>query len=286
MFAKGLGVNPTISTLEVFANDAIRDVDEGVQAFEYLVEKDELQTASNRLMEAFAIGEYMPRVRTLVRDKKLRVLEFVRDSNMLISSLEMRDLGRAEELLVKIKGKSTDFDESKPRGMIESAKNASNMHIQSAQLAAVNQDQKRVEEEITKAATLWPTNPALGEFSKMVSQEGNAQVRILSDFEQLLAQRNYRQIAKDAVKYGAVMLNKPDKEKQLREVLEIVKRSETALIKADELARSKNVHGAWESVREAMQELPEDAELSRKSAEFSAIVPDFAQALNKAWGFV
>ena len=102
MFAKGLGVNPTISTLEAFASEAIRDVDEGVQSFEFNLEKSEIQTASNRLGEAFAIGEYMPRVRTLPRSKKEKVLGFVRDSNMLISSLEMKDYGRADELLVKI----------------------------------------------------------------------------------------------------------------------------------------------------------------------------------------
>jgi hypothetical protein len=282
MFAKGLGVNPTISTLEVFSNDAIRDVDEGVQAFEYLVEKKELQTASNRLMEAFAIGEYMPRVRTLPRSKKEQVLVFVRDSNMLISSLEMRDIGRAEELLTKVKSYTTDFDESKPRAAIESSKNASNLHIQAAQMAAVSRDQKKVEEEISKAATLWPTNPGLNEFSKALKEEGSAQNRILMDFESLLAQQNYRQIAKDAPKYAAVMLNNPEKSAKLNEVLEIVKRSEVAAIKADELARAKNPHAAWESVQEAKQELPQDAELSRRSAELSAQVPEFAAALNTA----
>ena len=282
MFAKGLGVNPTISTLEAFASEAIRDVDEGVQAFEYLIEKSETQTASNRLGESFAIGEYLPRVRTLPRVKKEKVLEFVRDSNMLISSLEVKDFGRADELLIKLKTASKDFDDSKPRALVESARAASGLHIEAAKMAAVNQDTKKVEEEIRQAAELWPTNPEIKAFSKDLSENGNAQTRILLDFDSLLAQRNYRQIAKDAVKYGAVMVTKPDKQKQLQEVIDIVKKSETAVIKADELARSENPYGAWESVKEALKDLPDDTDLNKRSAMFSSQVSEFVQALDRA----
>ncbi len=282
MFAKGVGINPTISTLEAFASEAIRDVDEGVKAFEYLIEKDEVQTASNRLGEAFAIGEYLPRVRTLPRTKKERVLEFVRDSNMLISSLEVKDYGRAEELLLKLKGKAKDFDDSKPRAAVESARAASGLHIEAAKLAAVNQDSKKVEDEIRQAAELWPTNPEIKKFSQMISTEGNAQTRILMDFESLLAQRNYRQIAKDAPKYAAVMLTKPDKQKQLEEALEVVKKSEKAVITAEELAKANNIPAAWESVQEALVTLPDDTELNKKSAQFSSQVSEFVQALDRA----
>ena len=282
MFAKGLGVNPTISTLEAFASEAIRDVDEGVQSFEFNLEKAEIQTASNRLGEAFAIGEYMPRVRTLPRSKKEKVLAFVRDSNMLISSLEMKDYGRADELLVKIKKDSTDFDDSKPRAAVESARAASSLHIEAAKMAAVTQDSKKVEEEIRQAAELWPTNPELKTFTKQMSETGDAHVTILRDFDSLLAQENYRQIAKDAVKYGAVMLTKPDKQKQLQQVLEIVKESETAVIQADELSKRGDSYGAWESVKEALVKLPNDTELNKRSAQFSSQVSEFVNALERA----
>ena len=282
MFAKGLGVNPTISTLEAFASEAIRDVDEGVQSFEFNLEKSEIQTASNRLGEAFAIGEYMPRVRTLPRSKKEKVLGFVRDSNMLISSLEMKDYGRADELLVKIKKDSTDFDDSKPRAAVESARAASSLHIEAAKMAAVTQDSKKVEEEIRQAAELWPTNPELKTFTKQMSETGDAHVTILRDFDSLLAQENFRQIAKDAVKYGAVMLTKPEKQKQLQQVLEIVKESETAVIQADELAKRGDAYGAWESVKEALVKLPNDTELNKRSAQFSSQVSEFVNALDRA----
>ncbi len=282
MFAKGLGVNPTISTLETFASEAIRDVDEGVKSFEYSLDKQELQTASNRLLEAFGIGEYLPRVRTLERKKKERILEFTRDFNMLISSCEMKDFGRADEILSKVKSRSTDFDDSKFRAAIESSKAGANMHIESAKMAAMNKDTKKVEDEIKAATLLWPTNPGLTAFTKDLSETGNIQTRIIMDFDSLLAQQNYRQIAKDMVKYSGAMINMPEKAEKLKEVLEKVKKSETAVIKADELAKSDNAWGAWESVQEALIEMPDDSELNKRGSQLSSQVSDFAQALARA----
>ena len=51
------------------ANQIVRDVREGVQAFKFLLEKNELESSTKRLAEIFVIGEYMADVRTLDRDE-------------------------------------------------------------------------------------------------------------------------------------------------------------------------------------------------------------------------
>ncbi len=282
MFAKGLGVNPTISTLETFASEAIRDVDEGVKSFEYSLEKKELQTASNRLLEAFGIGEYLPRVRTLERSKKERILEFSRDFNMLISSCEMKDFGRADEILIKVKSRSTDFDDSKFRAAIESSKAGANMHIESAKMAAMNKDTKKVEDEIKAATLLWPTNPGLTTFTKTLSETGNIQMTLAAEFDTLLSQKNYRQIATNQVKYAGAMINMPEKLTQLEGVLKNVMKTDGAAREAEVLAKSDNPWGAWESVNDALEDMPDDTELNKLSSRFSSQVSDFAQALGRA----
>ncbi|MEM9481557.1 MAG: hypothetical protein AAGA58_18055, partial [Verrucomicrobiota bacterium] len=91
LFGEGLGSNPTLSTIESIANEIIRDVDEAIDAFNYLIEAEEIESASKRLSEAFMIGEYLPKVRTLERTKKRQVLAFVRDAFQLKSAMEVRD---------------------------------------------------------------------------------------------------------------------------------------------------------------------------------------------------
>ena len=71
MLAKGLGLTPTVTSLDMFASEVVREVDEAVVAFEFLADKNELETASKRLAEAFFIWEYLPRIRILDREKKM-----------------------------------------------------------------------------------------------------------------------------------------------------------------------------------------------------------------------
>ena len=63
----------------------------GCKAYEFLLEKNELESATKRLAEAFTVGECVPEIRTLPREKKRQALEFVQKSNQLISAMEVKD---------------------------------------------------------------------------------------------------------------------------------------------------------------------------------------------------
>jgi hypothetical protein len=72
-----------LSQIDSLANEAIRDVNEGIEAYKFLLEQGELKSATERLAETFALGEYMPSVRLLPREAKRRALEYSRKSNEL-----------------------------------------------------------------------------------------------------------------------------------------------------------------------------------------------------------
>ena len=90
LFAKTSGLPPSMGTIDSLANEILRDVREGVQAFKFLLDKNELQSASKRLAETFMIGEYLTDVRTLDREDKRRALAFVQKTNQLPARLRLR----------------------------------------------------------------------------------------------------------------------------------------------------------------------------------------------------
>jgi hypothetical protein len=96
LFAKTSGLPPTMSTIDSLANEILRDTREGVQAFKFLLDKNELQSASKRLAETFMIGEYLSDVRTLDREDKRRALAFSQKANQLTSAIEVKDFSMAE----------------------------------------------------------------------------------------------------------------------------------------------------------------------------------------------
>lgn len=285
MFSSGLGFSPTIGTLDAFANEAIRDVDEAVQAFEELARRGDLDSASKRLSEAFVMGEYLPRVRRLPLEKKSLVLEYVRDSNQLISAIEVKDYELAETLIERMRSVARDFDYSKPRAMIETARTVSRMHLQRARTAAMQGDEDVVAREMRNATEIWPTNPELRELGEMIGKASDIQSQALLDFDRLYSQRNYRQIFNDQGRYAGAVVGDPERQEMLREVIENVTRLNMAVNGAQQTADSGNVWGAWELVERTHQEFPDDPEISRMRSDLSIRAADFVAALERAKDF-
>ncbi len=212
LFAKSLGMPPTVGTLDSLANEAIRDVREGVQAYNYLLEKNELESATKRLGEAFAVGEYLPELRTLPREKKRLALDFSQKGNQLISAIEVKDYTLAEKLVHDLEKSAKDFDNSKPMAAIETARTVSALHLAKAKNAAVSGDKATLEAELKEATEIWPRNPALAEVSGLIFSQADVQQKALVDLDQLLSQHNYRQIYDDKVRFIAAAALYPSRQ--------------------------------------------------------------------------
>ena len=272
----------SLSQIDSLANEAIRDINEGVEAYKFLLEQGELQSATERLAETFALGEYMPSVRLLPREDKRRALEFSQKTNELLAALEVNDLTRAEKLVNEIQAIAKDFDASKPLAKIETAKTISSMHLTKARNAAVSGDKSAMEAELRSAAEIWPRNPALSEVGKTIDIQTDVQQQAMSDFDRLLSQGNHRQIYNDKLRFIAASALYPEKQQQLTEVLQKMATVEGAILKAKEIAGRGDPAGAWESVEAVQMEFPNDTELHRLRATLTTQAADFVQTLNKA----
>lgn len=282
IFQRSTGVPPTISVLDSLANEALRDVREGVKAYEFLLENNELESASKRLAEAFTVGEWVPEIRTLPRTKKRQALDFVQKSNQLLSTMEVKDYTKAESLLDDLAKIAKDFDATKPRALIESSRRGAALHLASARNAALRSDEKTLKEEIAAAAELWPLNPALAEVSKKIFDQGDVQQKAVADFDQLVGQKNFRQIFENSTRYIAALAFYPDKQKQLQDVLQNMQKIEGAILRADEMARQSNYAGAWESVEKVAGDFPDDSKLNQMRANLTTQAADFVRTLRSA----
>lgn len=272
----------SLSQIDSLANEAIRDINEGVEAYKFLLEQGELQSATERLAETFALGEYMPSVRLLPREDKRRALEFSQKTNELLAALEVNDLTRAEKLVNEIQVIAKDFDTSKPFAKIETAKTISSMHLAKARNAAVSGDKSAMEAELRSAAEIWPRNPALSEVGTTIFNQSDVQQQAMNDFDRLLSQGNHRQIYNDKLRFIAASALYPEKQQQLTEVLQKMATVEGSILKAKEIAGRGDPAGAWESVEAAQKEFPNDTELNQLRATLTTQAADFVQTLNKA----
>jgi len=282
LFAKSTGMPPTVGTLDALAHEAIRDVRESVQSFGFLLQKNELQSATKRLAEAFSVGEFLPEVRTLPRDQKRRVLDFSQKNYQLISAIEVKDYGLAEKLVKELTTMAKDFDESKPLAAIETARTVSGMHLAKARNAALGGDKATLETELKEATELWPRNPALAQVSGLIFSQGDVQQKALVDFDQLVSQHNLRQIYDDKLRFIAAAAMYPDRQAQLKKVLDQMQVIETALIQAGEIEKRGDYAGAWETLEKVFKQNPEDSKLNQMRANLTTEAADFVRTLRTA----
>jgi hypothetical protein len=281
-FTKDVGVPPTVSTVQSLATEAIRDVREGVAAYKFLCEKKEMESATKRLGETFIVGEYLPEIRTLPRDEKRLALAFMQKSNRLLGALEVKDYTQADTLVKELEEFAKDFDATKPRAAIETARTVSGLHLARARNAAIAGDQKTFEDQLQHAAAIWPLNPALAAMTGPLFATGDQQAKALNDFDQLLSQGNLRQIFNDKLRFIAAAANAPAYQEKLRKVLDDMQNVETAAAKAQEFAKRGDPAGAWEAVERAARQFPDDVKLNQLRGNFSSEAAGFVQALKTA----
>ncbi len=282
LFSKTTGMPPTVGTVDSLANEAIRDAREGVQAYLYLLEKNELESATKRLAEAFTIGEYLPELRTLPREKKRLALDFAHKANQLVSAIEVKDYTLAEKLVKEMSESAKDFDNSKPLAAIETARTVSAMHLAKAKNAAVSGDRVTLETELKEATEIWPRNPALSEVAGLIFSQADVQQKALVDLDQLLSQHNYRQIFDDKIRFIAATALYPERQAQLRKVLEDMQTIEGAIIQANEVAKRGDYAGAWENIERVYKQFPDDNKLNQLRANLTTQAADFVRTLRAA----
>ena len=92
LFTESVGASPTVASLDSLSNEAIREAAKYVEAFDLMLARDELHSASQRLMEAYALGEYLAPVATLPLEKKRRYSNMLlRDLHEVYGTLQARD---------------------------------------------------------------------------------------------------------------------------------------------------------------------------------------------------
>ncbi len=284
LFTESVGVSPTVASLDSLSNEAIRETGKYIEAFDLMLSRGELHSASQRLMEAFALGEYLSPVATLPLEKKRRVAEYVRDLHELYGTLQARDYTKTMELADRLKSAAKDFPSSKVDSAIAGYTLASDLAIEEAKAHLLAKESDKAAEKIKAAAEIWPTNPKLKEFRTLVSASSGL-VTARNDFDRLLSEGNFREIARRQYEIAPVIQGDATREDAFKQIMTNLKKIEIALEKASEFSKSGQNYAAWEQLANLREQFPDDPKLGRELELLAPKVADFTLALDKATQF-
>lgn len=284
LFSESVGVSPTVASLDSLSNEVIRETGKYIEAFDLMLSRGELHNASQRLMEAYALGEYLAPVATLSLEKKRRVAEYVRDLHELYGTLQARDYTKTMELAERLKSAAKDFPSSKVDSAIAAYTLASDLAIEEAKGHLLAKESDKAAEKIKAAAEIWPTNPKLKEFRNLVSNSGGL-ILIRNDFDRLLSEGNFREVARRQYEIAPAIQGDPAREDAFKQIMTNLTKIETALGKASEFSKMGQDYAAWEQLAKLREDFPDDPKLGRELELLAPKVADFTRALDKARQF-
>ena len=284
LFSESVGVSPTVASLDSLSNEAIREASKYIEAFDLMLSRDELHAASQRLMEAYALGEYLAPVATLPLEKKRRVAGYFRDLNELYGTLQAHDYTKTIALTARLKAAAKDFPSSKVDSAIAGYTLASDLAIEEAKGFLLSKDSDKAAEKIKVAAEIWPTNPKLTEFRNLVNSSSGL-VTIRTDFDRLLSEKNFREIARRQYEMAPAIQGDSAREEAFKQIITSLTKIETALGKAFEFSKIGQDYAAWEQLAELRKDFPDDPKLGRELELLAPKVAVFTHALDMARQF-
>jgi len=284
LFSESVGVSPTVASLDALSNEAIREAAKYVEAFDLMLSRNELHSASQRLMEAYALGEYLAPVATLPLEKKRRIAEYVRDLHELYGTLQARDYTKTRELADRLKRSAKDFPTSKVDSAIAAHTLASDLAIEEAKAHLLAKDNQQAATKIKAATEIWPTNPKLNEFRNLVNNSGGL-IIIRNDFDRLLSEGNFREIARRQYEIAPTIQGDATREAAFKQIITNLMTIEAALGKAAEFSKVGQDYAAWEQLAKLREQFPDDPKLGRELELLAPKVADFTKALDTAQQF-
>jgi hypothetical protein len=284
--SQGTASPPTVASLESLGNEAMRDVQLACQAFHTLCQHGELRSATERLRDAWMIGEYMPELRTIPLQRKRDVLGFLQKTQQLESSLEANNFTLAQELLTGsagLKHVAKDFDSAKAQSIIDGAKSAARLCLEKARASANSGNQAAFEIAIQEAARIWPANPELTAVSQAAFKMSDTAQQSLLELDQLIAHKNYSEISREAGRFlAAAQTATPERRARLLEILDQVASIDRSLAKAQEYSRKGDYPGAWESLDQAAKLFPDELQINKLRSDLTTKAPGFIAAIENA----
>ncbi len=286
LFEGGAGLPPTVNAMATFASNMRHEVDQNMDAVANMLAQNKLSDATQSLIQAVAVGEYMQSVATFPVEGRRRIAEFWSLRRKALTTLNARDYGALEEIAAKMKALDPDFDDSMLTSYCAGRKAESDLHLRNAAKALKAGDDETFNAEITKAGAIWPKNPNLEKGRKQLEEIDN-QDSVRDEFRTLIARKEFRTIYNEQDKFEVVAID-PELKQQYKEAITLIGTIDGMLTQLDVAAMQDTVMGpcmAYEMLLEQGKKderYQEDAKYRDALNRYALGAHDFTRALSQA----
>jgi len=277
------GMPPTVNSMDSLASNARREVDQSIEAVHGLLAQNKLAEATQHLIEAMAIGEYMQSVATFPAKDRQRIAKYWTLRKRALTALNARDYGAVEDIAGQMKEMDSDFDDSMLLSYCAGKKRQSDLCIRNAMMAMKAGNQEEFNKQITEAGVIWPRNPNLDKGQEELAKLDNNEP-LKDEFRTLVSRKDFRTIYNERDRFKAVAID-PELEKDYTSAVEHIARVDAMLSELANLAKQDKTIGpcmAYEKLNQMLQEderYKEDKVFCDAVRQYENEAHDFVRAL-------
>lgn len=271
IFEGTAGLPPTVNSIASMAAAARHDVDLNMDAVANLLAQNRLADATQHLIQAVAIGEYMESVATFPTEGRRRIAEYWGLRKRALTSMNARDYGTLEQVAARMKALDPDFDDSMLVSYCTARKQQSDLCLRNAMKAMQAGDEEAFNRHITEAGVIWPRNPNLQKGREQLEKLDN-QDPVREEFKVLVARKEFRTIYNEQDRFEVVAVD-PNLKKQYKEVITLIGTIDGMLEQLDKVAEQDRVMGPCMAYETLVERREQDARFADDSA--------FRDALNR-----
>ena len=272
----------TVDMMAFVANEAITDVNKGVDAVNTAYAEDRAIIALERLQETFFLGEYMPELNAIPVEQRRMLLDLYRDMMEAVELAEAKDYNGVAQYAERIALIAKDFPKMRVLSSVETAKSMSDMAVFAASQYRNLGDIDKARAELQQAIDIWPSNPSIREFQQETTKLATAGSQGVQIFDDLYKRSDHRGIYDRRMDLGFALAEDPVRRPLLMEVIEQVSTIDLLVAQSAEALKQGDPYVAWELLAEAAKFDPNDAPMNRARAELAPRVADFVVYLDRA----
>ncbi len=278
------GMPPTINTVDTMASNARREVDQSIDAVYGALAQNKLGEATNRLITAVALGEYMQSVATFPAEHRKRIDAYWQLRKRALVTLNARDYDGVEAIAAEMKKLDVDFNDSQLIAYTSGKKRQSNFALRSARKAFEAGKDEEFRRLATEAAIIWPLNPNLDKGEEQIALV-DSYAPIMDEFRRLLERRQLRTIYNERERFQVVVTDSELK-KKYSEVVEFVGATDIMLASLRTGAETDRTIGpclAYEQMvllQKKDERYTADKMFTDALGQYAAQAHDFVQALS------
>ncbi len=275
-------VIPTIDSVESLANDARKDVKDGMATVNNLYSSGMKYSALMRLLETFALGENDPVLLSFEEKKRRELLDIYKTLGTLKELAESRDFDSIESCVKAMQAVASDFPAMEINAKVNAAKRASSMCVMAARQSAFSGDMKSAKASLAQAVKIWPLNPEIAKFNSEAMSVATGEAKYSEKFDDAIKAKNYRAIQNEAPEYTMALRAYPEKLKLLRKIVVDMTKLDAFIAQAREMVKQNNYYLAWDILESARQIDENDVILANERAKLAPEVADYVKLLSRA----